>query len=339
MQLSWKSFELEFHHPFTISRHTYFSQPGIITILESGEVEGLGEATVNPYYNTSELSLINNAQKLGDHLNQLPFNSPDELWNELRPLAGQNLFILAAINNASWDIAGKNTMKSVREFIGINSNDIPPTCITIGIDSIDTMVLKMKENPWPVYKIKLGTPDDISIVRELRKQSDAVFRVDANAAWTAERTIEYAPELSKLGVEFIEQPLPASETDGMKEVFRQSVLPVIADESCVLEEDVEKCHGQFHGINIKLMKCGGISPGLRMIRRARELNMKVMIGCMAESSIGISAAAQLLPLVDYADLDGPMLIKNDSAEGLRFHNGYIELSGQPGLGISLKQQV
>ena len=336
MQLSWRSFELEFHHPFTISRYTYYSQPGIIIILNDEKLQGIGEATVNPYYNTSVESLQKDARKLGDYMEQLSYASPDELWDTLKPLAGKNLFVLAAVNNASWDIAGKKANQPVRDLLGISGSNIPPSCITIGIDPIDTMVSKMKENPWPVYKIKLGTAEDIEIIQELRKNTDAVFRVDANAAWGVEQTIENSKTLSKLGVEFIEQPLPANDIEGMKEVFKHSVLPVIADESCVVEEDVKKCQGLFHGINIKLMKCGGISPGLRMIRNARELNMKVMIGCMAESSIGISAAAQLLPLVDYADLDGPMLIRNDSAEGLKFHDGYIELSGKPGLGISLK---
>ncbi len=335
MQLSWKSFYLEFHHPFTISRHTYFSQPGIIVMLSEDDVVGFGEATVNPYYNTSEISLIQEAQTLGNKLKELPYTSPDELWDELKSNAGQNLFVLAAINNALWDLAGKKALKSVRDIIGISKNTIPYTSITIGIDSIDTMVLKMKENPWPVYKIKMGTPDDIGIIQELRKHTDAVFRVDANAAWTPDITIRNARILSKLGVEFMEQPLPANEKDGMKEVYKQSVLPIIADESCVHEEDVEMCRGLFHGINIKLMKCGGITPGLRMIRKAREFDMKVMIGCMVESSIGIAAAAQLLPLVDFADLDGPMLIRNDSAKGLRYHEGFVEISEEPGLGVSL----
>jgi len=336
MLLSCRPFKLELHNLFTISRHTYFSQPGIITMLQEGDIRGFGEATVNPYYNTSENSLLQEADRFKDQLEQTSFTTPDILWNELKSLAGENLFILAAINNASWDIAGRKVLKPVHELIGIDNHSIPMTSITIGIDDIGIMVKKMKKIPWPIYKIKLGTSDDIGIVKELRKHTDAVFRVDANAAWTADQTIDNARELSKLGVEFIEQPLPASETDGMKEVFKHSALKVIADESCVIEEDVDKCRDLFHGINIKLMKCGGVTPGLRMIRKARELNMQVMIGCMTESSIGISAAAQLLPLVDYADLDGPMLIKNDHAKGLNYHDGYVKLSGQPGLGISLK---
>ena len=201
----------------------------------------------------------------------------------------------------------------------------PLTDYTIGIDTIENMVDKMKEKPWPVYKIKLGTHNDVEIITELRKHTSSVFRIDANAAWEAEEALEKIKAFEKLDVEFIEQPLAKDDWEGMKFLYKNSPLPLIADESCVAEKDVEKCHEHFHGINIKLTKCSGITPALRMISKARELEMKVMVGSMNESSIGTAAIAQLLPLLDYVDMDGPLLLAEDVAEGVKFEDGKIHL--------------
>jgi len=205
------------------------------------------------------------------------------------------------------------------------------------LDSIEKMVDKMKEMPWPIYKIKLGTDKDVEIVRELRKHTDAIFRVDANCAWTAEETIANAPLLKDLGVEFLEQPLKADDWTGMEAVMHQSVLPVIADESCIVESDVEKCALHFNGINIKLTKCGGLTPARRMIKRAKELNLQVMVGCMTESTVGISAIAQLIPQLDYVDMDGAMLLKEDIADGVIIQdNGKVIFPTSGGSGIRLR---
>ncbi len=188
---------------------------------------------------------------------------------------------------------------------------------------------------WPIYKIKLGTPDDLKIVRELRRHTTAVFRVDANCSWTVEETIANSRELKALGVEFIEQPLAAGNWEGMKRVFAESALPVMADESCLVEEDVPRCLGFFHGINIKLVKCGGMTPARRMIDAARRLGLKVMIGCMTESTVGISAIAQFLPLLDYVDMDGAMLIARDVASGVRLEKGRALFPDENGNGVRL----
>jgi L-Ala-D/L-Glu epimerase len=178
------------------------------------------------------------------------------------------------------------------------------------------MVAKLEEKPWPIYKIKLGTSQDIEIVKALRAKTNAVFRIDANCAWEVEETIVNAQTLKDLGVEFIEQPMAADRWEDMKKVFETSCLPLMADESCLVPEDVAKCVGHFHGINIKLTKCGGITPALFMIKEAKALGLKVMIGCMTESSVGISAIGQLLPQLDYVDMDGALLIKKDIAKGI-----------------------
>jgi L-alanine-DL-glutamate epimerase-like enolase superfamily enzyme len=193
----------------------------------------------------------------------------------------------------------------------------------------------MKEQPWPIYKVKVGVEGDIEMVAALRKNTNAVLRVDANAGWTLEQALQKIPLLKELDVEMIEQPLAKDNWEGMKILYKESTLPLIADESCVAESDVEKCHQYFHGINIKLTKCSGITPARRMITKARELDMKIMIGCMNESSIGTAAIAQLAPLVDYIDMDGPLLLAEDIAKGVGFDFGKIIYTNTPGLGITV----
>jgi len=194
----------------------------------------------------------------------------------------------------------------------------------------------MNETPWPIYKIKLGTDNDVAIVKELRAHTDSIFRIDANCAWTAKETILNAPPLKALGVEFLEQPLAADDWQGMEQIMHQSVLPVIADESCIVESDVEKCALHFNGINIKLTKCGGLTPALRMIAKGKELGLKIMIGCMTESTVGISAIAQLLPQLDYVDMDGAMLLSKDIADGVQISaNGKVVFPKLGGSGVTL----
>jgi L-Ala-D/L-Glu epimerase len=237
---------------------------------------------------------------------------------------------------AAYDIWGQRNGKPVFKMLGLDNSKVPFSDYTIGMDEIPVMIQKMKEFDFPIYKIKLGTPNDIEIVRALRNETEAVFRVDANTGWNVDETIRNSSELFNLGVEFIEQPLKADDFEGMKEVIKHTKLPIIADESCVVESDVEKCIGHFSGINIKLAKCGGITPAMRMIKTARTAKMKVMMGCMTESSIGISAIAQLLPMLDYVDMDGAMLIANDPAEGVRLENGRVIYSERNGIGAILR---
>jgi L-alanine-DL-glutamate epimerase-like enolase superfamily enzyme len=240
------------------------------------------------------------------------------------------------LDQAAHDLWGKKCGQPVYKLWGLTLDRTPLSNYTIGIDTLEKMVSKMEEYAgWPIYKIKLGTPDDLRIVAELRRHTPAVFRIDANCGWTPEETIANSRELKTLDVEFIEQPLPADDWEGMKRVFSESALPVIADESCQVEEDVDRCHGTFHGVNIKLGKCGGMTPARRMIRRARELGMKVMIGCMSESTVGISAIAQFLPLLDYVDMDGAELIARDIATGVRLDRGRAIFPSENGNGVRL----
>jgi L-alanine-DL-glutamate epimerase-like enolase superfamily enzyme len=170
-------------------------------------------------------------------------------------------------------------------------------------------------------------------VKALRDNTDAILRVDANAAWDVETALKIIPQLEHLGVEFVEQPLAKDDWDGMKRLYKESPLPLFADESCVFENDVEKCKDHFHGINIKLTKCSGITPARRMIKKARDLGLEVMIGCMNESTIGSAAVAHLLPFIDHVDMDGPLLLAEDVGTGIGYDNGKITYSPEPGLGI------
>ena len=223
--------------------------------------------------------------------------------------------------------------KKLYELWDLDISKIPMTDFTIGIDSIGVMVDKMKETPWPIYKIKLGTKHDVEIITELRKYTNAVIRIDANAAWKADEALEKINAFKHLGIELIVQPLAKDDWEGMKFLFERSPLPLYADESCVGENDVEKCHNHFHGINIKLTKCGGITPAKRMITKARTLGMQVMAGSMNESSVGTSAVAHLLPLLDHVDMDGPLLLAEDVGEGVKFDNGKIIYAHANGTGV------
>jgi len=270
-----------------------------------------------------------------EEIQNFEFTNPEEFHTFLDSKRLSN-FAICALDLAAHDLHGKRIDKPLYEIWNTNIENYPITNYTIGLAPVQKMVAKMKEIPWPIYKIKLGTENDVAIVQELREHTDAIFRIDANCAWSAKETIYNAPILKRLGVEFLEQPLNADDWKGMEQVSQHSVLPVIADESCIVERDVEKCGLHYSGINIKLTKCGGLTPALRMITKAKEMGLKVMVGCMTESTVGISAIAQLLPQLDYVDMDGAMLLKNDIAKGVRISsNGEVTFPTTGGSGISL----
>jgi len=337
MKIRYWHHNLKFHHPFTISKGTKTHQPTLIVELEDRGIKGYGEAPAITYYNITVEKMIADIEQKKSFIEKFAFTSPERYWHYLHHLFPDNPFLVCALDIAAWDFYGKLRQKPLYSLWNLEVSKGPVTDYTIGIDTIDRMVSKMKEKPWPVYKIKVGTPDDIEIIQALRKQTDAVFRVDANAAWTVGEALEKIPALKEAGVEFIEQPLAKDDWEGMKILFEKSSLPLMADESCVHEKDVQKCVNHFHGINIKLTKCSGITPALRMIEEAKELNLKVMMGCMNESTVGSAAIANLLPLLDYVDMDGPLLLEEDVAMGVDYDYGKVKISGGPGLGIRLDQ--
>lgn len=338
MKLAYHFRELELKYPFSISRHTYYSQPSFCVHLSYEGMTGYGEATTNPYYQITEKNLAASFDKIKVLLQGKAFEHPDRLWDELSPVLDDNYFALSALNNASWDLYGKLEGKPVASLLKTDDKEGPLTSYTIGIDRTEVMLEKINKLPWPVYKIKVGTDHDMKILETIRRYTDAVIRIDANGGWTAEQTRSYSERLYRWNIEFVEQPLPADDFSEMKSLYDFMPMPLVADESCVREDDVARCPGSFHGINIKLQKCGGITPALRMIREARELGLQVMLGCMTESTIGIAAAVALMPLADYADLDGPLIIAKDPARGLEYVQGHIRNTRRPGLGFILKEQ-
>lgn len=335
MKVSYRHYELPFRHPFTISKGTKTHQPTLLVELEYFGIRGYGEAPAISYYNIPVSQMVEDLEAKRKLVEKFSFSDPERYWHYLHHLFPKNPFLVCALDMAGWDIYGKMKRQQLHQLWGLDTEKAPLTDFTIGIADIPTMIQKMKEKPWPIYKIKVGFENDVETVAALRQHTDAVFRVDANAAWDLETALHKIPLLKELGVELVEQPLAKDNWDGMKILYEKSVLPLIADEACVAEQDVAKCAGHFHGINIKLTKCSGITPARRMIAEARKLELKVMVGCMNESSVGTGAIAQLAPLLDYVDMDGPLLLKEDTAESVKFDFGKIIYNNLPGLGIDI----
>ncbi len=335
MQLHYQSYNLPFRHPFTISKGTKTHQPTLIVALQLGPYTGYGEATAISYYNVTVEEMIDVMESKRTMIEKFALTDPERYWHYLHHLIPNHPFLVCALDMAGWDLFGKMNKKPLHQLWNTNYDHAPITDYTIGLDTMENMVDKIKEKPWPVYKIKLGTDNDIDIIKTLRQHTGAPFRVDANAAWSLDEALEKIPALHNLGVEMVEQPLHKDNWEGMKQLYTSSPLPLFADESCVHENDVDKCAGHFHGINIKLTKCSGITPGRRMIANARRLNLKVMMGSMNESSTGSAAVVQLLPQLDMADIDGPLLLAQDTATGLSYDFGKVRPSNGAGLGISL----
>ncbi|MCB0521191.1 MAG: dipeptide epimerase [Lewinellaceae bacterium] len=336
MKLRLHTTTLTLKEPFTISRGTYTERKALIVELSIGNKSGFGEASEHAYYGVDIETLVAKATSLRPLIESYALDNPENFWEFLNLHLQGFSFLQCAIDNAAHDLYGKICGQPCHRLWGLEQTVLPKTSYTLTIDSVDKMVEKVKSHNFDIYKVKLGVPNDMDILKILRKHTDATLRVDANCAWTVEETIRNSFIMNELGVEFMEQPLKADDWEGMKEVFQKSALPAVADEACQGEADIEKCANSFDGINIKLMKCGGLTPALRMIRLARFSKLKVMCGCMVESTIGISAIAQLLPLLDYVDMDGPLLISNDPAAGARIlADGTVEVPDGPGLGITM----
>lgn len=336
MQLTLHSYELPLRHPFTTARDTRTTQKTLIVELTQDGHSGFGEAPENTYYGQPINTIQTALQNIEPWLKTQTLVEPAPLWGDAASRLTSSPFAQCALDQAAHDLWGKLHNKPVYAMWNLDVANVIPSDYTIGIDTIDNMIAKLDEFPnWPIYKIKLGTDHDIDIIRALRQHTSAVFRVDANTGWSPDQTIENSRVLADLNVEFIEQPLKPDQHDHMPRVRAASALPIIADESCVTESDVDRCATAFHGVNIKLVKCGGLTPALRMIKRARELNLKTMVGCMTESTVGISAIAQLLPLLDYVDMDGAVLLNADTATGVTLDRGRVIYPSTPGCGVTL----
>ncbi len=252
-------------------------------------------------------------------------------------MAAFNYSAKAGIDVALHDLIGKRLGLPIHKYFGITPREDLATSFTISISDPDTMKKQTEKSPgYHVYKVKVGVPGDIEMVEAVRDATNARIRVDANEGWTAREAIASVKELEKLDVEFIEQPLHRDDLDGFRLLRSKVDLPIIADEGVFRAADIPRYAGLVDGINIKLSKSGGLREAFKMIAVARAHRMKVMIGCMVETSVGITAAAQIASLADYADLDGNLLISDDPYRGVTLDNGYIRLPEGPGLGVTAK---
>jgi L-alanine-DL-glutamate epimerase-like enolase superfamily enzyme len=344
VQLDFWEQQLPFEYPFTISNgRTKTHQHSLMIRLSLGNWQGYGEAPAIVYYNVSVEAMMEHLEKNRKLIEKFALIDPERFWHFLHHLFPNDPFLVSALDMAGWDLFGQMQKQPIHQIWNLpwNENTPIPICdYTLGIDSIDKMVEKMKAHPWPIYKIKVGTDYDIEMITALRAHTNAPLRVDANAGWTTEEALQKIPALAALGVELVEQPLAKDNWEGMAQLKATSVLPLFADESCVFEKDVAACANYFHGINIKLTKCSGLTPALRMIKEAKALGMKVMMGSMNESVIGSAAIAQFLPQLDYVDMDGPLLMTELNGLGLDYNmennKGKIIPLTRPGLGVQFR---
>jgi L-Ala-D/L-Glu epimerase / N-acetyl-D-glutamate racemase len=338
MKLEHEIVTLRTKHPFIIARGGSSEYRVVrVTLTAPDGAKGWGEAAPSKYYGETADTVVNVLPLLGEALQGSDGWSLEALERACAKAIGFNGAARAAVSAALHDMAGKRLGVPVYKLWGLDPSASPLTSFTVGIapDEATLRARVTEAAQYPVLKIKLGTNWDERIVRVVRELAPTkVLRVDANAAWTPKSTLRIIPLLQELGVEFVEQPLPPEDLDGLRFVRERSALPIVADESCLVAADIPKLAGVVDGINIKLAKCGGLREALRMIATARAHGMLVMAGCMIESSLGITAAAHFAPLLDCVDLDGAALVSNDPYVGATIDGGKVVLPALPGLGVT-----
>jgi L-alanine-DL-glutamate epimerase-like enolase superfamily enzyme len=340
MKLSHEIVTLRTTHPFIIARGGSSEYRVVrVTITADDGATGWGEAAPSRHYGETADTVVAALPAYAAVLEGADGWSLEALEQQMAKAMRFNASARSAVSAALHDLAAKRLGVPLYRMWGLDPAASPLSSFTIGIAPDEaTLRARVREAaPYPVLKIKLGSSWDERIMQVVREMEPTkVLRVDANAAWTPKHALEMIPLLKDLGVEFVEQPLPAHELEGMRFVRERSVLPIVADESCLVSTDIPALVGAVDGINIKLAKCGGLREALRMIATARAHSMLVMCGCMVESSLGITAAAHLAPLLDCADLDGAALVANDPFVGATIEGGVVKLPSGAGLGVSLR---
>jgi L-Ala-D/L-Glu epimerase len=340
LSFSFLPYDLQLRHTFTLANSTRKNTPDVLTRIEIDGVVGYGEASMPPYLGES----IETATHFLSSLDLGQFNDPFELDDILQyvdSVMSGNTAAKAAVDIAMHDLVGKMMNQPWYKIWGFNSSDTPNTSFTIGIDTPEVVRQKVTEAaPYKILKVKLGQATDQQMIETIRTVTDKPLCVDVNQGWTDRtKALETIYWLKENGVVLVEQPLPKTAIDDMVWLTQNSPLPTIADESLQRLPDVMKAHGVYNGINIKLMKCTGMREAHQMLTLARSLDMKVMIGCMTETSCGVSAAAQLAPKADWADLDGNLLILNDPFTGMQIIDGKVTLIDKPGIGIKVLEKL
>lgn len=333
MSFHAETVRLDLIHPFRISREVSAFKENVLVSITDGDRTGLGEAAPSVYYNQDaaavHAALTDVPALLGDNLFAL-----EDIDRRLQEKMPHCASARAAVDIALHDLAAQRLGIPLYQFFGLSPDRTPTTSFTIGIDEPDVIRQKVREAAeFPALKVKLGSENDLDIMRVIREESDAEIRVDANAGWTVDRAIHMVQALAEFDVAFVEQPLPPEDLDGLRRVRKAASMPIMVDESVLTAADVPRLADCVDGVNLKLMKCGGLREAIRLIHTARAHGLQVMIGCMIETSVAITAAAHITPLVDYADLDGHLLIKNDPYSGVTVKNGRLILPEGPGLGI------
>ena len=337
MKLSQQTIELNPTHPFVIARGGYSHHRNVIVRLTDDDgIDGYGEAAPNRYYGESVPTVIAALGQFKPVLERADPFSLEAIESQLNRVLRGNASAKSAVSSALHDLVGKRLGLPVYRLWGLDAATVPQSSFTIAIAENHELEKRVAEaRDYPILKIKLGTDRDEEIVRIVRNAApEKRLRVDANAAWTAKHAVRMSDFLADQGVEMIEQPVAANDIEGLRFVRKSSRLPIFADESCLVATDVAKLAGAVDGINIKLAKCGSLREAIRMVHAARAVDMQVMAGCMIESSLGISAIAQIAPLLDYADFDGAALLSNDPFRGASIAGGTIRLSDEPGLGAA-----
>ncbi len=335
MRLAHQTIELKPKHPFVIARGGYAHHRNVLVrITDDDGLEGYGEAAPNKYYGESVDTVIAALAQFKSVLEGADPLSLESTEGALDRLLRGNASAKSAVSSALHDLVGKRIGLPIHRMWGLDPARAPQSSFTIGIADNSELERRVGEaREYPILKIKLGTDRDEEIVRIVRNAGpDKRLRVDANAGWTAKQAVRMSDFLADHGVEMLEQPVPANDIDGLRFVRKRSKLPVFADESCLVAADIAKLAGAVDGINIKLAKCGSMREAVRMVHAARALDMQVMAGCMIESSLGISAIAQVSPLLDFADFDGAALLSSDPFTGATIKGGQVRLSDGPGLG-------
>ena len=334
MILRYKTYFLEFIHPFRIAINTRTQTPIILLELESNGIIGYGEASLPPYLFETQESVIHFFKKVdGDYLDTL--SSMDLMLDYIFQLEPGNMAAKAALDIALHDLWAKKSHQTLYSFLGINPSNMRPSSFTLGMDDLKLLPLKLEEaESFKILKVKLGGYNDLEIIKSIRNHSDKPLYIDANQGWTdKELALERIHWLADQGVILIEQPMPKKRELDQAWLLKRSPIPILADEDCQTYEDISQLLGRYTGINIKLMKCGGLREAFKMIKLARELNLEIMMGCMNESSCAIMAGAVPACLVDYIDLDGPFLINNNPFQNPRIKEGIIQFNDSPGLGL------
>jgi L-Ala-D/L-Glu epimerase len=326
--------ELRTKHPFIIARGGQSDYRTIwVRLKDADGHEGWGEAAPSRFYGETAETVLAALNVYVAGMPEDPFDL-EETERRWESMLRVNASARAALSSALHDLVGKRLGIPVYRLWGLDPTKAPRSTFTIGLDTPEKIRAKVLEaQEYPILKIKLGTDRDVEILRTIRDATDREIRVDANCGWTVKRAIQMLPVLKEFGVTVLEQPLPPSELDGLAEVTRRAEIPVIADESCETAADIPPLVGKVDGINIKLAKCGSLREAIRMIAVARAHGLMVMVGCMIESSIGITAAAHFTPLVDIVDLDGAALLADDPFVGASIDGGQVSLPSGPGLGL------